>query len=184
MIRFPVLAAVAIAAATPAAAQVRWTVDKAASSVGFRGSMSGAAFDGRFRRWDAQILFDPAALNKSSVTAVIDLASAATGDASRDQSLPGGEWFDTARFPRATFTAKKFQALGGTRYAAIGTLTIRGVSRPVTLPFQLVIQGRQARMRGILTLNRTTFGIGQGQFAGPDTVAHAVQVSVTINATR
>ena len=185
MIRLTAVAAIAmLAAAAPAAAQSSWTVDKAASQLGFRGSMAGAAFDGRFRRWDAKILFDPAALDKSSVTAVVDLASAATGDASRDQSLPEAEWFNTARFPRATFTANRFRALGGNRYAAIGTLTIRGVSRPATLPFQLVINGRQARMRGSLTLNRTTFGIGQGQFAGAETVAHAVQVTVAINARR
>jgi len=161
-----------------------WNVDKGASRVGFRSSFGGGAFDGLFRRWDARIQFDPKALDKSSVVAVIDLASAATGDESRDQALPTEDWFFTSKFPRATFVAKQFKTIGTDRYQAIGTLNIRGVTRPAVLPFTLQINGDQALMKGSLVIDRKAFGIGQGQFASAESVPFAVQVNVTVKAQR
>lgn len=161
-----------------------WNVDKGASRVGFRSSFGGGAFDGVFRRWDARIQFDPKALDKSSVVASIDLASAATGDDSRDQALPTPDWFFTGKFPRATFSARQFKETGAGRYQAIGTLNIRGVTRPAVLPFTLQINGDQALMKGSLTIDRKAFGIGQGQFATAESVPFGVQVSVTVKAQR
>jgi polyisoprenoid-binding protein YceI len=181
--RYASLAAIALIAAPAFAAPApSWTVDKARSQVAFVASMSGQAINGSFRRFDARIAFDPANLAGSSVTAVIDTASAATGDASRDQSLPAPDWFAVKAFPRATFASRSFKSLGGNRYQAAGTLTIRGVARPVALPFQLVIAGNVAQMRGTVTIDRRWFGVGQGQFASPDPVAAAVKVNIAITA--
>jgi polyisoprenoid-binding protein YceI len=177
LIAAPAFAAPALAAPAPS-----WTVDKAKSQVAFVASMSGQAINGSFKRFDARIAFDPANLAGSSVTAVIDTASAATGDTSRDQSLPTPDWFNVAAFPRATFASRSFKSLGGNRYQAAGTLTIRGVARPVVLPFQLVIAGNVAQMRGTVTIDRRWFGVGQGQFASPDSVAAAVKVNIAITA--
>lgn len=179
---FPIMAAVLVAAPAIAAPAPSWTIDKARSQVAFVASTNGQAINGSFRRFDARIAFDPANLAGSSVAAVIDTASAATGDASRDESLPTPDWFNVRAFPRATFVSKSFKSLGGNRYQAAGTLTIRGVARPVVLPFQLAINGNAAQMRGILTIDRRWFGVGQGQFAGVDAVAAAVKVNITINA--
>ena len=179
-----VAAVAAVSAEAKPAASNMWIIDKSASQLGFRSSMGGTPFSGTFRRWDARISFDPAALGKSSVTVAVDLASASTGDASRDQSLPTSDWFDTSRFPRATFTSNSFKSLGGNRYAAAGVLTIKGVARPVVLPFQVAIAGDTARAQGALAINRSVFGVGKGQFAGPDSIPFNVQVVVRINAVR
>ncbi len=178
----PLVAIILVAAPAIAAPAPFWTIDKARSQVAFAASMSGQAINGSFRRFDARIAFDPANLAGSSVTAMIDTASAVTGDKSRDESLPTPDWFNVKAFPRATFTSKAFKSLGGNRYQAAGTLTIRGVAKPVVLPFQLVINGTAAQMRGTLTIDRRTFGIGQGQFASPDTVAANVKINIVINA--
>jgi len=159
-----------------------WTIDKTRSQVSFVASMSGQAINGSFRGFDARIAFDPANLAGSYVTAMIGTASATTGDASRDQSLPTADWFNVKAFPRATFASRSFKSLGGNRYQAAGTLTIRGVARPMVLPFVLVINGNTAQMRGTLLIDRRWFGIGQGQFAKPDSVAAAVKVNIAITA--
>jgi polyisoprenoid-binding protein YceI len=174
----------AVLAATPALAAPApsWIVDKSHSKIGFSASMNGQPINGAFNRYDTRISFDPANLPGSSVTAVIDIASAATGDATRDQSLPTPDWFNVRAFPRATFKSTGFKALGGGRYVAAGTLTIRGVSRPANLPFQLAIAGKQARMNGSLTIDRRWFGVGQGQFAGTEAVAANVRVNVSLSA--
>lgn len=179
LIAAPVLAAPAVAA--PATG---WTVDKSASRLGFGASMNGQGFNGTFRRWDSRIAFDPNNLAGSSVVAVIDMGSAVTGDATRDEALPSADWFSAKLFPRATFTARKFKDLKGGRYQALGELTIRGTKRPVVLPFQLTITGDVAKMHGVLAIDRRVFGVGQGQWASGDAVATTVQVNVVITARR
>ena len=169
--------------ATVQAAPARWSVD-AGSKLGFTGKMSGEAFNGVFRSWSAQIAFDPKDLAGSKAEVVVNIASAATGDADRDQALPTDDWFAAGKFPKATFVTRSFKDLGGGRYQAVGDLTIRGVSHPVTLPFTLVITGDTARMNGQLALNRGAFGIGQGKWATGDTVDTQVAVTIALTAHR
>ena len=176
---FALLAVPAIAAPAPA-----WTVDKAASRIGFQGAMNGQGFAGGFGRWDAKIAFDPNNLAASQVTAVIDTGSAKTGDQTRDEALPTDDWFSVKVFPRATFVTRKITAAGPGRYLAQGELTIRNATHPVTLPFTLAIAGDTAKMSGSLPLDRSAFGVGQGQFKTGDTVALKVQVNIAVTAKR
>lgn len=183
----PVLFAVAaltIAAPAYAATAPSWVVDKAASKIGFSSSMSGEAFSGSFRKWDSTIRFDPKNLAGSSVTTTVDMTSAATGDEDRDESLPTAQWFSAASFPKATFAATKFKALGGNRYQADGTLTMRGVSKPVSLPFTLTITGDVAKMTSSINLNRLAFGVGTGEWASTTVVPANVRVDISLTAKR
>ncbi len=190
----PVIAAAAFAVAAPLAGPARpltpplpapvWTVDKAASKVTFSSSFDGGAFTGSFRRWDAAIRFDPKNLIGSKVTATFDMTSAATGESGRDEALPQDDWFAARQFPRATFTAATFEALGGNRYQAIGQLTIRGVTKPLTLPFTVVITGDIAKMNASIGLNRLAFGVGQGEWKTTDVVPGTVTVNISLTARR
>jgi polyisoprenoid-binding protein YceI len=183
----PLLAAALVAAiggAASAAPPPTWNVDAANSKLGFKGAMNGDPFTGVFRRWSAQIAFDPKNLAASHVSVSVDVASAATGDADRDQAMPTADWFSAQTQPKATFTAASFKDLGGGRYQAAGDLTIRGVKRPIVLPFTLAISGDTARMNGAVDLNRTAFGIGQGQWKTGDVVATTVSVNVALTAHR
>ena len=178
------LAALFVASAARAAAPPAWAVDKAASSLGFASSMAGEGFTGAFRRWDADIRFDPANLAASSVTATIDVASVASGNADRDQALPTDTFLDAPAFPKATFVARHFSALGGGKYQADGVLTLRGISKPLSLPFTLAIEGAQAKMTGQVAINRLAFGVGQGEWKAVTTIPAAVTVSIAITARR
>lgn len=161
-----------------------WTVAPARSSLQFRATATGTAFTGRITDWTAAIRFDPANLAGSSVNVDVNIASIRTGDAQRDQFLPTPDWMDAGRHPRARFTSNQIRSLGGNRYEAVGNLTIRGVSRPLTLPFTVTINGANAVAQGSIGLNRNAFGVGQGQWASEETVGRVVTVSFTINATR
>jgi polyisoprenoid-binding protein YceI len=178
-----VLALVLAPAFARAAPAPVWTVDPG-SSVGFSSSFSGTAFSGHFNRWTAAIRFDPKNLAGSSVTATIDVSSAATGDKDRDSSLPTADFFNAPKFPNATFTATSFKDLGGGHYQAIGTLSLRGVSKPLTLPFSLAITGAQAKMSAAVALNRLAFGVGQGEWGGTDSIPAAVNVTINLAAHR
>lgn len=161
-----------------------WVVDPDRSHIQFAGEHMGKAFTGRFGAWTAAIDFDPAKPEASVINVVIDLASARTGDATYDKTLPTDDWFDTARTPKATFRATKVRATGPGTYVANGTLAMRGVAVPVTLPFQLAIKGDVATMSGQVTLKRIDWGIGKGSDAGGDWVSLAIPVRISVVARR
>ncbi|THD56705.1 YceI family protein [Phenylobacterium sp.] len=177
-------AAAPAAAATPKPAPtgaVTWKVAPG-SSLNFQTSWSGDAVHGRFNSWKADIVFGPDALDKSKVVVTIDMTSAKTGDDQRDASLPASDWFDAAAHPKAVFTATKFEKKAEGAYVAHGTLDLRGVAKPVDLPFKLKIVGDKAQMSGEATLDRTLFGVGQGEFTATDQVPAKVTVRVQLNA--
>lgn len=163
------------------AAPVRWVVQPG-STLGFSTSWGGQVVQGRFDRWRADIVFSPDELARSKVSVTIDLASVDTGDAQRDATLPSPDWFDAADHPRAVFTATRFARTGPDRYLAHGVLQLRGVSRPQDLAFRLAIDGDKARANGSATLDRTAFGVGQGDFAATDQIPGKVSVTFALTA--
>jgi polyisoprenoid-binding protein YceI len=172
------------APASPAAPElVRWRVGPG-STLGFTTAWSGAPIQGRFDKWRAGIVFSPELLDQSKVTATIDLASVNTGDKQRDETLPSGDWFDAAAHPQAEFRANRFEKTGEGRYVAHGTLSLKGVTKPLDLPFRLKIDGQRAEMSGTASLDRTVFGIGQGEFAATDQIPAKVTVRVELHAIR
>lgn len=162
----------------------RWRVDSAASEIGFATSYSGTPVSGSFASWTADIRFAPDALDTSSVRVSIDLASLKTASSDAASMLPDADWFSTAAFPRAIFIADRFRALGGDRYEASGRLTLRGQSHPQTLRFSLRIRGNVATVSGTTAIDRTRFGVGQGEWGSTAALAADVPVTVRLTATR
>ena len=165
--------------ASPLAAAGTWHADGRSSVLAFSGTSQGEAFDGKFKTFDATIAFDPANLAGSRFDVRITLASADTANAERDDSLHGKDFFDTAHNPVATYTATKFRSLGGNRYAADGTLSLRGVSKPVTLTFTWT-SGASPGLTGDAAMNRLDFNVGGGQWADTSQIANAVKVHTSL----
>jgi len=160
-----------------------WTIGKG-SSLRFRTSWSGTPIEGGFGQFEGTIRFSPDRLDASHVEIGIHTASVFSGDAQRDETLKSADWFDTGSYSLATFTADRFRKTGPGRYVATGTLGIKGVTLPLSLPFTLDIQGDRARMRGTATVDRTAYGIGKGMFEATSEIPAAVSIEVAVNATR
>lgn len=174
------LAAIASAAAANAA---QWTVEPQ-SKLGFSVVWSAEPLRGEFKKWKADINFDPADLAHAHVVATIETGSVVTDYPDGDDGLKGALGFAADRFPTARYEATGFKQLPDGSFQANGRLTIRGITRPLALPFKLSIQGNRARMTGKTTLLRTDFGVGQGEWAAPQPVAHQVTVTVDLTATK
>jgi len=164
-------------AATP------WRV-QSGGKLGFRADYSGTPVEGGFRRWDANIVFDPEDLPGSSISVTIDLASVDSADSDRDNMLTSDSFFDVATHPRARFRSNRITHRDGNAYRAAGTLTFHGQSKPLTLDFTLDIKGDDAKAAGSATLSRTAFGVGSGQWASTDDIKDAVTVTFSFNAKR
>ena len=158
------------AIASPALA-ADWTMQPAKSTLGFSGVQTGAPFHGVFLQWTAQISFDPAKPRAAHVKVTIETASAKTGDTQRDTAMPDTDWFNASVFPQAVFEATGFTPEGENKYQTAGTLTIRGISRKITLPFTLMITGNEAEAKGEISLLRTAYGVGQGSWSSGDWVS-------------
>lgn len=184
MLRSAGFASVLLLGASVSAHAATWTIDTAKSHLGFTGSQSGAPFQGAFGAFSGTIVFDPANPAAGHADVTIETASAKTGDPQKDGALPGSDWFAADKFPAAHFVATSFKAAGPGAYEADGTLTIRGISRPLALPFTLAITGDEARSDGRVQLIRTKYGVGQGAWSSAQFVALEVAVSFDILARR
>lgn len=162
-----------------------WTVDDGASRLGFSGAEKGRAFTGAFSDFSADIRFDPDNLDGSSISVVVAPRSAATGDATRDSTIPGNEWFDVDDYPIATFVSDDIRAAGEGAYEAHGVLTIKEFAREIVLDFTVEIDGDAARAQGGVDLIRTDFGLGVDDgWLNDEGVALDVRVDFEIAARR
>ena len=172
--------AVLLTASLSAAHAADWTIDTAQSHLDFTGSQSGSPFNGHFTGFAGTIAFDPA--NPAHADVTIDTATATTGDSQKDGAMPGADWFAAQKFPQEHFVATGFKLTTAGGFETNGTLTIRGISKPVTLPFTLAITGDIAKATGHVQLIRTRFGVGQGAWSTAQYVALEVAVNFAITA--
>ncbi len=149
------------------------------STLGFTTAYQGENFDGRFGKFTAQIRFDPAKLSDSRFDVRIVLASADTQNSERDEALGGTDFFNTKKSPEARYVASKFRALGGNRYAADGVLTLRGISKPVSLDFTWT-PGAKAVLAGQALVKRLDFAVGTGDWADTDLLPNEVTVKTRL----
>jgi len=163
-----------LALAMPFAQAADWRAAPG-STLGFRAQYMGEDFDGRFGTFSPDIRFDPAALADARFDVRIDLASARTDNEERDAMLVGPEFFDAQAVPQARYVATRFRALGGDRFVAEGTLTLRGVSREVPLTFHWQA-GAQPVLEGEATVQRLAFKIGEGDWADTGLLPDEVKV--------
>ncbi len=172
--------------APPAAAGApsAWQVDRAQSAIRFSGVQAGAAFQGAFSRWRAEINFDPDNLAASAANVTIETASAADGVPVHDNALPETEWFDVAHHPTATFRTTQIRARGDGAYEARGALTIKGRPIAISLPFTLSIAGDEATMEGRVRLSRREADLGMESDPDAEWVSADIEIDIHVVATR
>lgn len=158
----------------PAAAQQQLL--PAQSDVGFTFKQMGVPVEGRFKKFDAQISFDAAKPAANKVAFTVDIASATLGSPETDAELPKAPWFNTAKFPQATFASSAFKPLGGGKFEVTGKLSIKGQTRDVVVPVTMTQAGAVTTAAGVFPIKRLAFKIGENEWADTSLVADDVQV--------
>ncbi len=169
---------------TGPASAIEWDVRPEKSTLAFETNAGGQTVKGTFQRFKSEIRFDEDSLTDTEINITIDTASAVTGTAEIDNALPGAEFFNVAQFPNATFKARGAKEISDGKYEATGELTIRGVTKPVALPFSLDISQGEGLARGAITINRSDFGIGPKELAGGIPLDDEVTISFAIDAVK
>ena len=148
----------------------------AQSEIVFVSKQMGVPVEGRFKKFDAQLAFDPAKPEASKIAFTVDVASATLGVPETDAELPKATWFNTSKFPQATFQSTAVKGLGGGKFEVSGTLGIKGATRNVVVPVVVTQAGATTNATGTFSLKRLAFQIGQNEWADTSMVADDVQV--------
>jgi polyisoprenoid-binding protein YceI len=166
----------ALAAAVVAAPACAQQLVPAGSEIAFTSKQMGVPVDGRFRKFDAQVAFDPKKPETARIGFTIDLASVTLGAAETEAEVAKADWFDTGKFPQATFRSTIVKAAGAGKYEVAGRLTIKGASQDVVVPVTLAQSGANTTASGAFVVKRLDFRIGDGDWRDTSMVANDVQV--------
>ena len=169
-----VLGAALLAAAQAALAQQQLV--PAQSEVQFTARQMGVPLEGHFKKFSAQVAFDPTKLATSKIAFTVDTGSATLGSRETDAELPKPVWFNVPKFPQAQFESTSIKALGGGKFEVAGKLTIKGTAQNVTVPVALAQSGATTTATGTLPLKRLAFKIGENEWADTSMVADEVTV--------
>ncbi len=189
--RFLAGAGLAALLALPAGAAEQYTIDTVHSTVQFTAThMVISKVKGFFRTVEGTIEYAPEHPERSLVKVRIDAASIDTRNDKRDAHLRSADFLDAEKYPDITFVSTKVERAGD-RWLAHGTLTIRGVSKPVTIPFTVngpITDPWGNRRIGIeaepITINRQDFGVSWNKTldTGGLVVGDDVQIDLDVEA--
>jgi polyisoprenoid-binding protein YceI len=147
---------------------------------------------GTFGNISGTVIYDPVNLAASSVIAVIDATTINTGDEQRDAHLKSADFLDVANYPSITFKSKSV-AKAGDDLKIVGDLTIRGITKEVTLTAEPLAPETKDPWGGIRTgtsastkINRTDFGLTWNSVleTGGIMVGEEVKITLDIQLTR
>lgn len=142
---------------------------------------------GGFKHWHGKIDVDDADVSRSSVEVEINTSSIQMLDSQQTAMLKDSDFFDVAKFPQMTFKSTKVVRTGDNSLKVEGNITLRGITRPMTLDVTVSDRrpdaapgSRYARFRGFGTIKRSEFGMTK--FV--DMVGDMVEFSITADAWR
>ena len=171
--------AAALMSSSAAAGAAGYTADTEQSRLEFVGVQAGAEFKGVFHKFAANVDFAPDALAGSRIDVQIDMNSVDSKDKDRDTTIRSKDIFDVAHNPTAHYVTKTITKTAA-GFSAVGSLTLRGVTKDVPIDFQFVPAAAGAKLTGGAKLNRLDFGVGQGDWKSTDTVGDAVKINFSL----
>lgn len=145
----------------------KWTLDKSHAKMTFTVThLLMSEVDGVFKGLDATITSSKEDFSDAVFELTADLKQVTTNQEMRDGHLQKEDMFDTAKFPTLTFKSKSITAAGPKKYKLVGDLTMKGVTKPVTLDLTLIGTGKNRQGKNLVgfkatgTVKRTDYGVG------------------------
>lgn len=164
-----------------------WQIDPVHSNVGFVvRHLMVTNVKGEFGAFEVELDYDESDVTASSVRVEIDANSINTRNEMRDNHLRSADFFDAENFPKVVFESREVRRLRGDRLEIVGDLTIRGVTREITLEAELLGQskdpwgGERLGFSAHTRINRKDWGLEWNQVleTGGVTVANEVKLEI------
>ena len=187
-----VAAFILLAGTNGMAAAPQWKIDPPHSNIYFGIHHIYSTVKGHFNEFEGTIQFDPADLKESRFDFKVNVDSVDTNNAERDKHLKTPDFFDADKYPAMTFKSRSISHKSGDQYEVTGVLTIKDVSKEVTVPFtyfgarqhpfnpKWTVAGFEARM----SIDRLAYHVGGGKFYQMGAVGKDVKILISVEATR
>jgi polyisoprenoid-binding protein YceI len=168
-----------------------WQIDRAHSDIFFTvRHMVITKVRGRFAKWEGTLSLDEQDLPKSRVDITIDAASIDTNEEKRDAHLRSADFLDADKYPKLTFKSTKVEPASGDKLRVTGDLTIRDVTKPVTIEVEKLGKlkdpwgNNKIAFNGRLSIQRDEFGAkwNQALEAGGFLVGKQVDIDLELQA--
>lgn len=161
-----------------------WKMEPAGSQLEFIATFEKTPAPGVFKDFNVRLSFDPEQPSNSRLDVSIRVASADMSSADINTAIAGMEWFDFARHQKAEFHASDIRRVStspaSNRFMARGTLSLKGVSQAVEVPFNWGTSTNSANMDGEFSVKRGPFGIGTGEWMATDVIGADVKVKFRV----
>lgn len=178
------MAAAFVAVSLAASGAALADVDLSKSKVTAVSKQMNVPTEGVFKKFSAQVKFDPAKAAQGSAQVTIDIASYDLGDKMYNDQVAGKDWFDAKAYPQATFVSTAIAPAGGNKYNVTGKLTIKGKTETLTVPVTVTQAGATQTFDGVLPIRRSAFNVGTGEWKDTSIVADEVQIKFHIVAAK
>jgi polyisoprenoid-binding protein YceI len=159
-------------------------VDNSKSSVNIVFKQMNVPVNAKFTKFTASIDYNSTKPELSKAAVIIDLASFDLGDAEYNKEVLKPEWFNTAKFPQASFTSTTMKAATNGGLVVTGNLSIKGKTVATTFPLSIQKEGSKLVFEGSIPIKRLAFGIGDGEWKDTDMVANEVNIKFKVVATQ
>jgi polyisoprenoid-binding protein YceI len=156
--------------------------DLARSSVSAVFKQMNVPVEAKFKKFSAQVDYDPAKPENAKASVDIDTASLDLGEAEMNQEVTKKEWFNSAQFPKASFVSSSIKPAGAGKLNVTGKLAIKGKSADVSFPLTVKAEGGKQVFEGALPIKRLAFNIGEGEWKDTSMVADEVVIKFRVSA--
>lgn len=174
------LAALLAVAAAASAAVLK--ADPAKTSVSAVFKQMNVPIESKFKKHNIVIDYNAAAPDTSKATVEIETASLDLGDADMNKEVAKKEWFNSAQFPKASFTSSAIKSAGPGKLNVTGKLSIKGKVSDVTFPITVKAEGGKQVFEGALPIKRLAYNIGEGEWKDTSMVADEVVIKFRVTA--
>lgn len=169
-----------------------WKVDKSHTSVNFTVNHFFSAVTGKFKDFDGTFHFDKNNLKGSKADFSVVINSVDTDNGKRDKHLQSKDFFNAKKYPKMDFQSTKIDKKSDKEYLIHGKLTIKDVTKDVTLPMKITGEMEHPMMKGTIilgvaidtTIDRTEYGVGTGDWAATMVVGDEVKIHIPMELNR
>lgn len=174
------------------AAAPEWNIDFDHSGLYFTINHIYSVVRGHFDEFEGTVMFSPDDLANSRFDFEAVVESVNTNNSKRDRHLNSADFFDSKKFPTMTFKSRAVKHVKDNQYAVEGTLTIKDVSKELSVPFTFFgikdfpfdkkseVAGFEARM----TIDRLAYNVGSGKYVDMGVVGREVEVLISMEVLR
>lgn len=160
-------------------AQTQWKQVKPGTKVNFKIKNTGLTVNGHFTGVAATIKFNPKSLGTSSITASLKTETIKTGISARDKHLRNEDYFYAEKYPKIIMKSKSFSKSSNGKYIGKFSLTMRGITKEVTVPFTFTKKGSNAVFKGSFKINRLNYKVGGKSWVLSNTAVIDLNIEVT-----